>query len=193
MLEYVWLAGLVVGSFIRKWYTWKYKIKPNPFNKENALDYLLMGLSSLGLFILPLAYIFTDWLDAFDYHLAPGLSLPLGGLGALIFAFALWLLWRSHADLGRQWTLNLETREKHRLVTQGVFKRIRHPMYAAHFAWGLAQIFLLQNWVAGFSMLVLMLPLYLYRAPKEEAMMVKEFGQEYKDYMEKTGRILPKL
>jgi protein-S-isoprenylcysteine O-methyltransferase Ste14 len=57
--------------------------------------------------------------------------------------------------------------------------------------WGVAQTLLLQNRVAGFSSLVLFLPLYLLRVPREERMMVEEFGDEYRAYMDRTGRILP--
>lgn len=56
----------------------------------------------------------------------------------MTFAVALWLLWRSHADLGRSWMGTLAIKEKHALVTQGVYRHIRHPMYAAHWLWGIA-------------------------------------------------------
>jgi len=59
-------------------------------------------------------------------------------VGAVTFAVALWLLWRSHADLGRSWMGTLAIKEKHALVTQGVYRHIRHPMYAAHWLWGIA-------------------------------------------------------
>jgi len=78
-------------------------------------------------------------------------------------------------------------------VTHGVFRHIRHPMYAAHWLWGIAQVFLLQNWIAGFSMLVTFLPSYLYRGRVEEEMMIDHFGDAYCEYMARTGRIIPQL
>ena len=70
---------------------------------------------------------------------------------------------------------------------------IRHPMYAAHWLWGLSQPLLLQNRIAGFAMLVSLLPLYLVRMPQEERMMLEHFGEEYRSYMGRTGRVVPRL
>jgi protein-S-isoprenylcysteine O-methyltransferase Ste14 len=49
----------------------------------------------------------------------------------MCLVIGLWLFYRSHADLGTNWSITLEIREQHRLITQGVYRRIRHPMYSA--------------------------------------------------------------
>jgi hypothetical protein len=59
--------------------------------------------------------------------------------------------------------------------------------------WTLAQLLLLQNWITGLSGLICFLPLYLYRVPREEQMMIDTFGEEYLDYMSKTPRLLPRI
>jgi protein-S-isoprenylcysteine O-methyltransferase Ste14 len=153
------------------------------------LDKLLTGLNSLGLFIIPFIYVLTPWLDSADYHLPPW----CGWCGAVIFAAALWLLWRSHVDLGTNFSPELQLKNEHSLVTHGVFRHIRHPIYSAHLLWALAQILLLQNWIAGFSLLVFQLPLYVYRIPREEKMMLDTFGEEYEVYMETTSRLIPRV
>jgi protein-S-isoprenylcysteine O-methyltransferase Ste14 len=66
-------------------------------------------------------------------------------------------------------------------------------MYAAHLLWGFAQALLLQNWIAGLAMLMFFLPVYLYRVPREEQMMIEHFGEEYRLYMSRSGRIIPRL
>ena len=81
----------------------------------------------------------------------------------------------------------------HALVTNGVYRHIRHPMYAAHLLWGIGQALLIQNWVAGLGGLVVFIPLDLLRAPPEERMMLEQFGEEYRSYMERTGGIIPRL
>jgi protein-S-isoprenylcysteine O-methyltransferase Ste14 len=160
-------------------------------NREytDKLDKFLTILPVFGMFIFPVIYALTSWLDFADYQL-PTLA---GWFGATIFTLSLWVLWRSHADLGRQWSVKVEIQEEHKLVTDGIFKHIRHPMYAAHILWGIAQPLLLWNWIAGLSMLVTIFPLYFYRVPKEEGMMVDEFGDEYRHYKDHTGRLFPKL
>lgn len=189
IFEVVWFIGFVVGSVIRWVYARGLRQRRIATDRESALDIILITLSSLGLVVIPLLYVFTSWLDFVDYHL-PGWT---GWLGAGVFAAALWLLWRSHADLGRNWSPKLEIMEGHSLVTDGVFHCIRHPMYAAHWLWAIAQALLLQNWVAGPALLVFFLPLYLLRVGREERMMLEHFGEEYRSYMTRTGRIVPRL
>ncbi len=66
-------------------------------------------------------------------------------------------------------------------------------MYLAHIVWALAQILLLQNWIVGPSFLLTSLPLYFVRIPREEQMMLQTFKEEYQEYMNRTGRIFPKI
>jgi len=141
------------------------------------------------MFIIPLLYVLTSWLDFADYQL----PMWAGWVGVAIFAASAWLLWRSHADLGLNWLPTPDIREGHTLVTDGVFRYIRHPMYAAHWLWAIAQPLLLHNWIAGLSMAASMLPLYLVRVRQEEEMMLEHFGEEYRLYMGRTGRVIPRL
>ena len=106
---------------------------------------------------------------------------------------ALWLFWRSHTDLGQNWSVTLELRKGHQMVTQGVYRRIRHPMYASIWLFGLGQGLLLENWLAGWSALVSFTPMYFFRVPREEQMMFEFFGQEYRDYKQRTGRLVPRM
>ena len=153
----------------------------------------LLGLMFVGMFFIPLVYTFTSRLDGADYRLPREARESAGGVGMIILATAVWLFWRSHADLGRNWSPSLQLREGHELVTEGVYRSVRHPMYASMWLWGVAQALLLQNWIAGWAGLVLVLPLYLLRVPREERMMLDEFGEEYRAYMDRTGRVIPRL
>jgi len=183
------LIGLVVGSGIRAWYSRKYKQdKTAIFREEGVAVGLLASLWGLAM-LIPLFYVFTHWLDFVNYDL-PAWA---GGVGVVTFAIALWLLWRSHADLGRSWSVTTEIKERHALVTNGVFRYVRHPMYAAHMLWGIAQALLIQNWIAGLASLVIFIPLYLLRVSCEERMMLEQFGEEYRLYMNRTGRLVPRF
>ncbi len=183
----VYFCGVIVGTVLRSWYTRAYRTNTIVSENRSRLDSVLMVIPAFGMLILPLVYAFSDMLNFADYRLSPW----AGWVGTAQFTGGLVLLWRSHADLGSNWSPSVQIREGHTLVTHGVFKRIRHPMYAAHFLWGCAQPLLLQNWIAGFSMLVTLVPLMLVRVPREERMMLERFGEEYRSYMRRTVRGLP--
>jgi len=193
----VFLIGFVMGCVIRARWTLPYRRR----NRQKQIvdrrmtktDCVLLALGAVGLQVMPLIYVLTPRLNFADYHLPTWGSVTAGWVGAAVFIAALWLLWRSHADLGRNWSPKVEIREGQSLVTQGVFRYIRHPMYAAHGLWAIAQVLLLQNWIAGPALLVAFLPLYLLRMPREEQMMLEHFGDEYRSYMSRTGRLIPLL
>ncbi len=187
-LEAIYLTGLLAASAIRKKYL-KGMSQKEKIKALKGADGPLLILVSIAMFILPLTYIFTQKLEFANYFL-PSWA---GWLGAPTFAIALWLLWRSHKDLGKNFSLTTETKEEQTLVTTGVYKKIRHPMYTAHLIWAIAQAMLLQNWIAGPTFLITNLLLYIRRIPREEEMMIKEFGNEYLNYMKKTGRLVPKI
>lgn len=191
VLKTIFIVGLVVASVARGKYSRKYRKSAVAVDHKSALDMAMLGLASAGLVILPLVYVFSPWLDFADYGLTATVGWTLGTVGAVVFAFAIWLLWRSHVDLGRNFSPLTQIMEGHTLVTGGVYRRIRHPMYTAHWVWAVAQALLLQNWIAGPALLVTFLPVCLVRIPREEQMMLAQFGEEYRTYMSQTGRIIP--
>ena len=135
----------------------------------------------------PAIYVLTGQPKFAAYPFSP----LLAWLGAATFALALWLFHRTHRELGRNWSVTLEIREQHALVTTGVYSRLRHPMYAAFWLWALAQALLLPNWIAGPAGLVGFGTLFLFRIGREERLMMETFGDEYRRYMARTHRIIP--
>jgi protein-S-isoprenylcysteine O-methyltransferase Ste14 len=105
----------------------------------------------------------------------------------------LWLFYRAHADLGTNWSVSLELREKHKLVTQGVYRRIRHPMYTAILLQATAQALLLPNWVAGPACLLAFLLMLALRLGPEERMMLDAFAGDYATYIGRTKRLIPNV
>lgn len=186
----VFLAGFIVTYAIRFYFARLAKQNKQVVDGRVTLrEKVLLVFTIIGMLVLPLVNVFTSWFDFAAYDL-PDWS---GWLGATVFGLAIVLFWRSHADLGQNWSASLEVRDNHALVEQGVYRYIRHPMYAAFWLWGIAQALLLQNWICGLSYLISFLPMYLYRVPQEEQMMLDTFKEQYRQYIEHTGRILPKL
>ncbi len=188
IFKIIYLAGLVAQIAIRAPFDRQRRKNKIVTSRINRQEVVALSLLFLGDFFLPLAYIFTPWLSFADYQL-PGWA---GWLGVVILASALGVFWRAHVDLGQNWSPTLQIREGHLLVTNGLYRYIRHPMYASQWLWVIAQVLLLQNWIAGVGGLILFLPLYFIRVPQEEQMMIDRFGEEYRAYMQRTGRVLPR-
>ena len=146
----------------------------------------LLALAWIG-FIAPLFWVFSSAFSFADYPLRMA---PLAA-GIVLLTAGLWLFYRSHADLGASWSVTLEVREHHRLVTEGVYRRIRHPMYSALFLYSAGQALAVPNWVAGPSYLVSFGILFALRIRAEERMMLETFGGEYVAYMARTKRVVP--
>jgi protein-S-isoprenylcysteine O-methyltransferase Ste14 len=186
--EVIFLVAFAAGLVIRKIYTFRCRTGKAVKKQKSIVDISLISATGIAM-ILPFFYLFTSWLDFADYHL-PAF---LGWLGTAVFVMALVLLWRSHADLGRNWSAILQIKQQHSLITEGVYRYIRHPMYAAHLLWAIAQGLLLENWLAGWAFLVVSVPLYLMRIPKEEQLMLEQFDQQYRQYITRTGGIIPRF
>lgn len=155
----------------------------------SGLDAGLLLLAFVAMVPLPLGFLLTDGFAAADYHLPTALGIA----GIAITALGTYLFWRSHHDLGLNWSARLQIRAGHELITRGIYRRIRHPMYAAMLVCGLGQPLLLQNWIAGPTLLVVGLVFVALRIPREEALLITQFGDQYRSYMASTGRIVPKL
>lgn len=185
----VFLVGFLVYIGTRHFYANKVRGEKSAVRRIDGMEKGLMGFVMLGSLVAPNLYLFTPWFGFADYTLPA--YVPWVGVVAMVVA--LWLFRRSHVDLGRQWSISLEVREEHRLITNGVYRTIRHPMYLSIWIWSLAQGFLLENWLAGWAAAVTFLPMYLLRTPREEALMLETFGDEYRDYMRRSGRIFPRI
>jgi len=127
--------------------TWKAATKID--RRVSRTDVVLLGSLWIPMIILPLIYSVTNWLDFANYHLPEW----MGWFGVFLLACALFVFTRAHLDLKSNWSPTLEIFEGHTLVTNGIYGYIRHPMYASQWLWGMAQILLLQNWLAGLPLI----------------------------------------
>ncbi len=157
-------------------------------SRMGPMETILLTLVSIG-FLVPLIWIASPWLRFADYPLR---VVPYLG-GTVCLAIGLWCFWRSHADLGINWSVTLEVRESHQLVTTGIYERVRHPMYAALLLCAAGQSLLLPNWIAGPFYLVSIVLLVALRLGPEEQIMVDEFGDQYGNYSARTKRLVPRI
>lgn len=153
--------------------------------REKAL--LLVSLAGLG--VIPAIYIATGLPAGLDQAFSPLRAV----IGLAIFAAALALFYATHKALGRNWFVTLKVRAEHNLVTVGVYRFVRHPMYAAFWLWAIAQSLTLQNWVAGPAGIIGFGILYLMRVGREEALMRETFGPAWDAYAARTKQVVPFL
>lgn len=156
---------------------------------RDVRERLLLGVSLTGLGLVPLLYVATGFPRAADHAFHPGLAWA----GAALAAAALAMFRLTHKALGRNWSVSLDVRQDHKLVSDGIYRHVRHPMYSAFWLWALAQALLLPNWVAGLSGLVGFGTLYALRVGREERLMLAAFGEEYRVYANRTSRLIPWL
>lgn len=157
-------------------------------SRKGGLETAVLILAIVGFFV-PLIWIASP---AFSFAEYPLRAAPLVA-GIACFVVGLWLFYRSHAELGTNWSITLEVREQHRLIAHGVYRGIRHPMYTALLLYSVGQALVLPNWVAGPSYLVTFGILFACRVRAEERMMLEQFGDEYAAYMARTHRLVPGL
>ena len=137
---------------------------------------------------LAMYIIGMKWIEAFSFPLPVWLRWVGFVLG--LFSVAFWTWTQIHLDT--QWSAQLQLRQGHHLVTSGPYTRIRHPLYSAMFGWASALGLLTANWIFV-AMAVLSIAGTVVRVPKEEQMMIEAFGDEYKTYMQRTGRFFPRM
>lgn len=138
-------------------------------------------------FLVPIVWLVGGWLDFAER--AHGAATLAAGCGVTVAG--LWLFHRSHADLGTNWSITLEIREGHTLVTSGVYRRVRHPMYAALLLYGLGLALIVPNWVAGPAYAVAMAILLALRLGPEERMMAATFGDAWTAWAARSWRLVP--
>jgi protein-S-isoprenylcysteine O-methyltransferase Ste14 len=180
------LLASIVMVIIRAPHGQRSRTVPVAKSRRGPREIILLTFAWVA-FLIPLIWIATPAFAFADYPLHP---IPLLAGGACL-ALGLLLFYRSHADLGTNWSITLEVRQKHQLVTHGVYRRIRHPMYLALFIYSAGQALALPNWLAGPSYGVAMALLFAFRLRPEERMMLEEFGQDYEAYRRVTKRLVP--
>jgi protein-S-isoprenylcysteine O-methyltransferase Ste14 len=183
----VWGLGCICWFAIRYPHQRRARKTPVAERRDRVRDMVLMAISFTGLFLVPVTFALTSQPKFASYDFDP----PQAWLGVGVLIAAMALFWRTHRDLGRAWSVTLEIRERHALVTAGVYRYVRHPMYSAFWLWAVAQALLLPNWVAGLAGLIGFGTLFFCRVGREEGMMLETFGEDYRAYMAKTRRVIP--
>ncbi len=185
----IYWAGIVIQIVIRTPFAMAVRSKQKAAQRVSLTENILLGILTVVGIVIPLIYSVTPWLAFADYLL----PVWMGWLGGGVLAASLVVFACGHIDLKTNWSPSLEIHQDHTLVTNGIYRYIRHPMYASQLLLSISQILLLQNWLAGPPNLVFFLVFYFLRVRAEEKMMLDTFGSQYSEYMKKTGGLFPKF
>ena len=157
--------------------------------EEGLISKLASLLGALGFIAVILYTLSPHWLAFGD------LTLPLWlrwtGVGLAVLGFLL-LQW-SQNTLGRSWSDTPRMMKGQNLVTDGPYCFIRHPIYAAFLLILGSLLFITSNWLIGLCWIGMTVLEALSRIKFEETLMLEYFGEEYRQYMKRTGRLLPRL
>jgi protein-S-isoprenylcysteine O-methyltransferase Ste14 len=149
----------------------------------------VLRLGGLVLWLSPLVYLINPSWMAWSKIGLPEWARWLGvGIGMLCVLGIYWLF----SSIGSGITATSATRREHRLVTSGPYRWVRHPLYTVGSSLFLSFGLMADNWFIALLGVLAFIAVAI-RTPKEEANLIAKFGDEYRKYMKRTGRFLPKF
>ena len=188
------LAGaiLITGMGISVYYRRKADKDSGEIIPRKADGSAMMTLIKVGgliLWLSPFVYLINPNWMAWSRIGLPGSVRWIGvAIGILCVIGIYWLF----SSIGSGITPTSATRERHVLVTSGPYRWVRHPLYTVGSSMFISFGMMADNWfIAGMGVLAFIG--MAIRTPKEEANLIEKFGDEYREYMKRTGAFLPKL
>ena len=190
LFRYILLAGFILVFPIGIYH----RVKSRTGEKLDRLQeglFILVSLRLLGLMGMAglLAFLIDpSWMAWSSVPLPVWLRWVGVPLGVLAACFLTW----TFRNLGKNLTETVVTRKEHTLVMTGPYRWVRHPFYVSFALAVLANSLAMANWflfvTSGVAVFLLVV-----RTRKEEDKLIERFGDAYRQYMEKTGRFLPRL
>lgn len=161
-----------------------------PRAREGKLSLLLRIVIAAPLYLSFFAYMVNP-----DWMAWSSLPLPswLRWLGAVVGFGMLPVLYWVVSSIGSNISETFLTKENHVLVTHGPYRWVRHPLYSVATIGFISLSILAANWFMMATAIVIVIGISLLVIPREEGELIKKFGTGYRDYMQRTGRLAPRL
>lgn len=179
-----WIVGYAIRLYHERQAREVQRVRARHLARERILYWMVFAA-----FVLALVYAFSPFLDVAHVPVPA----PLRWLGLPFAILGVALLSATHRALGRNWSGKLEIADGHQLIVVGPYRRVRHPMYTALFCIAFAYSLLSANWIVAIANLGAVTAMYLARVADEEQMLIDQFGEEYRAYMRRTGRLIPRM
>ncbi|MBC7878177.1 MAG: isoprenylcysteine carboxylmethyltransferase family protein [Anaerolineales bacterium] len=156
---------------------------------DGSVTMTVIKIGGLILWLSPLVYLINPSWMAWSKIGLPEWVRWLGvGIGILCVPGIYWLF----SSIGSGISPTSGTRQQHVLSTKGPYKWIRHPLYTFGSSLIISFGMMADNWFIAVLGILAFIGMAM-RTPKEEANLIEKFGDEYREYMKRTGRYLPKL
>jgi protein-S-isoprenylcysteine O-methyltransferase Ste14 len=179
-----WIIGYAIRLYYERQARGVQRVSARHLTRDRIFYWMVFAA-----FVLALLYAFFAFLDV--GHVPLPSSVRWLGLAFAIAGIA--LLRATHHALGRNWSGKLEIADGHQLIVVGPYRLVRHPMYSALFCMAFAFSLLSANWIVAGANIVAVTSMYLARVRDEEQMLIDQFGDEYRAYMRRTGRLVPRF
>jgi len=184
------LAGLVLIMPVGIWHRLRARTGEKLDRRQEGIFILVtLRLGGLAGMICLIAYLIDPASMAWAAVPLPDWARWTGvGLGVLAGVLLVWMF----RSLGKNLTDTVVTRKEHTLVTTGPYRWVRHPLYSSAALAILANSLVAANWfflLAGGVVFLLL----VIRTRKEEENLLARFGDAYRNYMQRTGRFIPRL
>lgn len=158
-------------------------------NADGTPMMLVIRIFGLVLWLSPLVYLLNpQWMAWSKIGLPEWVRWFGFGFGIIVVRLIYWLFISIQSGI----TPVSATRTNHKLVTHGIYRWVRHPLYSVGSSLYISFGLMADNWFVIFMGVVAFVVMAI-RTPKEEANLIAKFGDEYREYMKQTGRFLPKL
>ena len=156
---------------------------------EGIAMILILRLGGLLLWLSMIGYLIYPPLLAWS---KVGLLAWMRWLGVGMGITCVFLIYWMFSSIGTGITPTVATRREHKLVTKGPFRWIRHPLYTFGTTFFLSFALMADSWFLAL-MAALAIIMLSIRLPNEETHLIEKFGDEYREYMKRTGCYLPKI
>ena len=180
---YLISLGLALFVYFYFFYT-RYHNKKIVNDQMSQIEIIRLILINLFILIPLLSYFY---LTNFNYTIPNYIK----NIAPLIMLIALICIIKTSFDLGNEYSYTLQLRKDHKLVTNGIYEYIRHPMYFCGLLFIIGQSLLIPNLIGNISNLIVIYVFATGRIPDEEKMMIKEFGNAYLEYIKSTKSVIP--
>jgi protein-S-isoprenylcysteine O-methyltransferase Ste14 len=110
--------------------------------------------------------------------------------GLAIFVVGLTIAIVAASTLKRNYVSTLMTRDDHELITHGLYRHVRHPLYFGVLI-AIMGVPVYAPSLPGFGVMCVLIPIFLNRIRMEEAMLTEKFGDAYEAYRKATRKLIP--